>query len=216
MLTAEGLKAQAAEIGFDLCGIAPAEGFPELAPAARLARPRLRGPDGLPSAHGPSARGRAPDPAFRPFGDRLRHAVPHRTPAVDRVGGCRRGHRRALCLGRRLPRRDRRAPRNAPGVDARAAPRAVRGAGLRRHRARPGAGVRPVRGPRLGGEERLPDQPRSRLLAVPLGDHLQPPAPRRRARHWTNAAPARCASRRAPRARWSSRASWTPHAACLT
>jgi len=30
MLTAEGLKARAAEIGFDLCGIAPAEGFPEL------------------------------------------------------------------------------------------------------------------------------------------------------------------------------------------
>jgi len=30
MLTAEALKARAAEIGFDLCGIAPAEGFPEL------------------------------------------------------------------------------------------------------------------------------------------------------------------------------------------
>ena len=44
---------------------------------------------------------------------------------------------------------------------------AVRGAGLRRHRARAGAGVRPARGPRLDREEHLPDQPRARLVAVP-------------------------------------------------
>ena len=31
MLTSAGIKARAIELGFDLCGIAPAAGFPELA-----------------------------------------------------------------------------------------------------------------------------------------------------------------------------------------
>ena len=30
MLTAERIKAKASELGFDLCGIAPADSFPEL------------------------------------------------------------------------------------------------------------------------------------------------------------------------------------------
>lgn len=55
MLTAQALKAKAAELGFDLCGIAPAETLPEL---ARLREWLDRGYEGTMSWMGRSARRR--------------------------------------------------------------------------------------------------------------------------------------------------------------
>ena len=70
----------------------------------------------------------------------------------------------------------------APRRGSRGARRPLRAQGLRRHRAGPGARLREVRRARLDRQEHLPDQPRPRLVALPLGDHLRPAARTGRAR----------------------------------
>ena len=96
---------------------------------------------------------------------------------------------------------------------ARAAGDVVRGARLRRHRARAGARLCAVRRARLDRQEHLPDQPRARLVGLPVRDHLQPARSSRTRPRSISAAPARCASTRARPARSSSPACSTRRAA---
>ena len=113
----------------------------------------------------------------------------------------RRGTNGAIRVGRRLPRRHRRAPRGPARLDAASSRRAVRGARLRRHGPGAGARVRAARRPRLDWEEHLPHQRRSRVMDLPgeiiCSLALEPDAPVARSVRHLHVVPAR----RAPPAR---------------
>ena len=103
--------AGARALGFDLCGVAPAADHPELAvPAANgwtAATPR---DDDLPASHRPTPRRRPPRRAVRrrPSSSPAPCTTPiGRTRPSAPIAAARRS--RALRVGRRLPRRDRRA-----------------------------------------------------------------------------------------------------------
>ena len=151
---------------------------------------------------------------FGTIGDLSRRRVQRRPPVFHRERGPGGRRDRALRLGRRLSRRDRR-----PAVEARrAAPRGggrlVRSARLRGHRAGAGAGLRAVRGARMDRQEHVPDQPGARLVDLPGRDHHQPRARARRARP-RSVRDVHAVSRGvSDRARWSSRACSTRRAAC--
>ena len=90
---------------------------PRAAVLSGMARSRVRGRDGVPASHRRSP-GRCP--SRRPVGahgHRHRHGLQHRSPVFDRVRRPRPRADRALRLGRRLPRRDRRrgSSRCSPG-----------------------------------------------------------------------------------------------------
>jgi hypothetical protein len=88
-LTAASIKQQARELGFDLCGVAPAADHPELG-FLRMAGPRLRDDD-LPASIGRAARRRPPRRAFRrrPSSSPAPVAPIGRSPSADAVGGSR-------------------------------------------------------------------------------------------------------------------------------
>ena len=146
------------------------------------------------------------------------HPLQHRPPVLDR--------------GRRTrPRRSSRATRGATTTTTSSARRLdalldwMRARARRRRSRRAPTWTRArsrsasyarARRPRLDREEQLPDQPRARVVAVPLRDRLQPAARARRARRSTGAGRARCASRRVRPARSSSRACSTRRGACRT
>ncbi len=75
---------------------------------ARVARSRLRRHDDLPASFRQEARRRPPRRSVRADRDRDRHALQHRPAVLDRVRRSRPRRDRALRVGRRLPRRDRR------------------------------------------------------------------------------------------------------------
>ena len=88
-------------------------------------------------------------------------------------------------------------------------PIAVRGRALRRQAPGAGARLRASRRHRVDRQELLRDQPRARLVDVPVGHRHQPGARARRRRRSINAARARCASTPVRPARSSTRASST-------
>ena len=181
-VTAADVKAMAAALGFDLCGIAPAAAFPEL----QFLREWLdRGYAGEMHYMHRTAERRADvqrGDALGPIGDLPRRRVQRGPPVFHRERGPGRRRDRAVRLGRRLSRRDRRAPVRARRDAPRRGGRLVRGPRLRRHRAGAGAGVRAVRGARLDRQEHVPDQPGARLMDLPGRDRHQPRARARRAR----------------------------------
>ena len=67
-----------AVLGFDLCGIAPATALPELDAAARVARSRLCGRDGVPAQVGGRPRRHPQFSADRAVRHRHRHDILHR------------------------------------------------------------------------------------------------------------------------------------------
>ncbi len=89
MLTAESVRQRARTLGFDLCGVAPAEARAGGGPHPRVARARLRRGHGVPPADGAPARGRPARPAVRPVGDRHRHRLQHRPALFGRSDGSR-------------------------------------------------------------------------------------------------------------------------------
>ena len=108
------------------------------------------------ASHRRAARRRAARHAVGAHGDR--HRAPSTTPTVRIRSSARdrdRAHDRALRVGRRLPRGDRRAARRARRLDARSAAGAVRGARLRRHRTGAGARLRAACRRRLDRQEHL-------------------------------------------------------------
>ena len=181
-LTASDVKRQAAALGFDLCGIAPAGALPEL----RFFREWLdAGHAGEMDYLHRSAERRRDVRQVLPSARTvvvLRHGLQHRSPVLDRVRGQQAGGDRAVCLGRRLSPRDPVAPRSDGRVAARGSGRRARSESLRRHRPGPGARLRAARRARMDRQEHLRDQPRPGLLDFPLRDHHQPGARAGRAR----------------------------------
>ena len=159
----------------------PGRGVPGAPLPGRLAGAGLRRRDGLPGADGAPAGRRPAGGAVGPIGRRARHGLQHRSSLLDRGGRPGRGDRLALRLGRGLPRRPRPPHGGTAGADARGGRRAVRGALLRGYRPRAGACLRAVRRDRLDRQEHVPHPPREGLVALPVGDHHQPAARRRRA-----------------------------------
>ena len=160
-LTSLDIKQKARELGFDLCGIAPAGDLPEL---AFFQTWLARGYAGEMAYLDRSAEQRADVRRVLPS---ARSVIVTGTvyntdrPVFDRERRSRSRAHRALRLGRRLSRRDRRPARRAARVDARTASAAVRRARLRRHRSGAGARVRAARRHRLDWQEHLRDQPRA-------------------------------------------------------
>ena len=174
-LSSEAVKAQAAALGFDLCGMAPVDDFPELA----FLREWLdRGYAGEMAWMARTADRRRDVRAVMP---QARSVIVTGTlyntdrPYSDRPARGRRPHL-PLRLGRRLSRRPEAAPRRAGGVDAAGVARAVRCPDLRGHRPRAGARVRPVRRAGVDRQEHVSHQRRAGLVAVPGRGHHQPGA----------------------------------------
>ena len=120
----------------------------------RVARSRLRRRRWPICSGPPDARRRPPRPAVGADGHRHRHDLQHRPAVLDRVRRSRPRAHRALRVGRRLPRRDRRSGMEALLAWMRdAVARAVRGARLRRHRSGAGARLRAARRHRLDRQE---------------------------------------------------------------
>ena len=132
-----------------------------------------------------TAERRADVRAVLPFGtirDLARRRVQRGPPVFHRERGPGRRRDRAVRLGRRLSRRDRRPPVEARRGAPRGGGRLVRSPRLCGHRPGAGAGVRAVRGARMDRQEHVPDQPGARLVDLPGRDHHQPRARARRAR----------------------------------
>ena len=195
MFSVDALRDHALTLGFDLCGVAP------VADVARLDYLREWVGEGLRRAtcttsraasrarHGPDA-----CPSRRALGHRHRHHLPHRRAALDRAGRRRRGAHRALRVGRGLPRGARAPAAPADRLAQGTCRRAVRSRRLRRHGAGAGEGAGRRGGTRLDRQAHLPDQPGTRLVAVPLGDPHHARSSHRRAGRRTAAARARGAS----------------------
>ena len=182
VVDARSVKAKAREVGFDACGIAPAADLPEL---GFFGEWLARGYAGTMAYLSRSANRRADVRRVLPSARTvIVTATVYNTdrPVLDRVRRSRARARRALRVGRRLPRRDRRPAGGAARVDAGRLAGAVRGARLRRHRTRAGARVRAARRRRLDRQEHLRHPPGARVVDLSRRDPLQPAARRRSAR----------------------------------
>ena len=204
-LSSSAVKRQAEACGFDLCGIAPAAAHPELQYLRewldagyagemhylqRSAERRMDVTQVLPSAR-----------SVIVFGTIYNTDQPYSTEVADpkRAALARYawGDDYHIVIQARL---DRMVEwlRGEAGDTA-------RGPQLRRYRAGPGARVRAARRARLDRQEQLPDQRGARILAVPVGDHLQSRASARRSRARSmrdlHGVPRRVSDRRAHRAR---------------
>ena len=172
---------RARELGFDLCGVAPADAFPELAFFRQWIDRGYAGTMGyLPRSAERRSDVRNVVPSARSVivtGTLYNCGQPYSTERQRR--DARRS--RAIRVEPRLSPRDWRAPRRAARVDEDAAFRALRRPRVRRHRARAGARVRAVCGARLDRQEHVRDQSRARVVAAARRDHLQPAARARRA-----------------------------------
>ena len=103
-----------------------------------------------------------------------------RPPVPGRARPGRHGDRVAIRVGRRLPRRRSSGGlETAARVDARARrPRGIRGAPMSTPVPCRSASTRSTRASGLDRQEHLPDQPRARVLAVPVGDLSRTPPAR--------------------------------------
>ena len=211
------IKAKARELGFDVCGIAPAADHPELQFFAEWLARGYAGDDGVSRALGraprrrrgaccrPRSRSSSPPPSTTPTG-RTRSSAPiRRARTIARYAW---GDDYHDVIGA--------AAGRAARVDARAHPRAVRGARLRRHRPGAGARLRAARRHRLDRQEHAASSTRSsaRGSSSPRSSAACRSSPMRR--RSISAAPARCASRRARRRRWSRRRARLRRAASRT
>ena len=85
ILTSEAIKDRAREMGFDLCGVAPAQAFPELAFFKQWIARGYAGTMGyLPRSAGRRADVRNVVPSA-PIGHRYRHALQRRPAVLDRT-----------------------------------------------------------------------------------------------------------------------------------
>ena len=180
-LTSADIKAKARELGFDACGIAPAGDLPELeffpewiargyagsmAYLERSADRRADVAQVLPSA-------RTVIVTATVYNTGRPYSTECADPSRAQIARYAWGDDYHDVIGARL--------------DAllawmrEIAARAVRGACLRRHRARSGARLRAARRHRLDRQEHLRHQSRARLVDVSRRDHLQPAARDRRA-----------------------------------
>ena len=216
-ISSADVKREAAAAGFDLCGIAPAANHVEL----RFLREWLdRGYAG--DMHYLQRVVRAPErrparAAVGALGHLTRHGLQHRPALFDRVRRRRSRGDRALCLGRRLPRRHPGPARRA--WSSRCARRRARASRRARY-----VDTGPV-------QERVYAQyaglgwigKNTCLINPELGSWIflseiitNLDLDARRAGASISAEPARCAWRRARPARWSSPACSTRRVACRT
>ena len=209
MLTSIAIKAKAREIGFDLCGMAPADSFPELA----FLREWLdRGYAGEMAYMARSADRRADVRAVVP-GARsvivtgtIYNTVRHmRSAPADDVALISRyawGDDYHDVLKTRLD-------ALLAWMRARVAG-AIRRACVRGYRSGAGARLRAVRRPRLDRQEHVPDQPGARIVAVSGARSSARCRSSRTLRGSSSAVRARAASTRVRPARWSSPACSMP------
>ena len=216
MLTSPLVKERASALGFDLCGIAPADDVEEL---ARLPQWLARGFGGRMTYLNRTARVRADVRRWLPSARSVvavacLYNTDQPPSRRDRRPG--RCAHRALRVGRRLPRRDGRPPRGAGRLDAGTVRRGVRRALVRRRWARAGEGVRVAGRPRVDRQEHVRHQSRISARGSCSASWRATSTSSPMGRRSTSAAPAGSASTRARPARSPSRMCSMRGAACRT
>ena len=183
MLNPEAIKQRALEIGFDLCGIAPATDFPEL---KFLSDWIARGYAGEMDYLEKSAAVRADIRNFLPTARSvIVMGTVYNTEQGSGIrdqgsGGSRRDQGRAIRSRAGLSQGHRGSAARADRVDGRSEPGPVRGSALRRQA--PGAGTR-LRASRrhwVDRQELVRDQPRAGIVDVLVGHRDEPGAGARR------------------------------------